>query len=217
MDRNQRLVSGAGRAAIGGGVLGLASLATVFAGEMTRGEEFLVTAGAQLAGWASFASAALLVVGLVGLALRHGESMSAAGQAALLVLCFATAITVGAASTLALVVPTLAVEAPALVETPPAAVPPTFVLSGLVMGICTIVVAVALRRTGTVPRGATTLLLVAAVVTMVPLPSRYFLLSFATGVLTLAAQPGSLNSASTSAATSMSAGSITSPGRPASE
>jgi hypothetical protein len=102
------------------------------------------------------------------------------------VLGFATAMTVGASSTLALVVPTLADEAPGLVADPPAAVPPTFIFSGFVMGICAIALAVALRRSGAAPAVATRLLIVGAVLTMVPLPSRYFLLSFAVGLLGLA-------------------------------
>ena len=58
------------------------------------------------------------------------------------------------------------------------------------MGICTIVLAVGLRRAGVTSKGITTLLLVGAVITMVPLPSRFFMLSFALGALALA--PGEL-------------------------
>lgn len=186
MDATQDLAKGAGRAAIVGGALGLAALVAVLAGEATQGADgFMDSAVAPLAGWASFAASALLVVGLLGLAVRHAAVLSGAGRVALLVLGFATALTVGATSTLALVVPTLVEEAPALVDDPPAAVPPTFILSGLVMGICAIVLAVGLRRAG-VGQRLTTLLIVAAVITMVPLPSRFFLLSVAVGMLALA-------------------------------
>jgi hypothetical protein len=75
---------------------------------------------------------------------------------------------------------------PELVSDPPAAVPPTFIFSGVVMGICGIVLAVGLRRAAVAPRAVTTLLIVAAVITMVPLPSRFFLLSVAVGLLALA-------------------------------
>ena len=185
----QELVAGAGRAAIAGGVLGLVSLATVLTGELSQGEDFMGTVAAQLAGWAGFVASALLVVGLLGVAVRYGPVLSGAGRWALLVLGFATAMTVGASSTLALVVPTLVDEAPTLVNDPPAAVPPTFIFSGLLMGVCAIVLAVGLRRAGAVPPTVGTLLIVGAVVTMVPLPSRFFLLSFAVGLLALARAP----------------------------
>lgn len=189
MAGTQELVAGAGRAAIAGGVLGLASLAVALTGEITRGEDFMGTVAAQLAGWAGFVASALLVVGLLGAAVRYAAVLSGAGRWALLMLGFATAMTVGASSTLALVVPTLADEAPALVNEPPAAVPPTFIFSGLVMGVCAIVLAVGLRRAGAVRPAVSTLLIVGAVVTMVPLPSRFFLLAFAVGLLTLTRTP----------------------------
>ena len=186
MDGTQGLVAGAGRAAVVGGVLGLGSLVAVLAGEVREGESFMGTTVAQLAGWAGFVASALLVVGLLGVAVRYGSLLSGAGRGALLVLGFATAITVGASSTLALVVPTLADKAPELVSEPPAAVPPTFILSGLMMGVCAIVLAVGLRRTGAAPGPVTALMIAGGVVTMVPLPSRFFLLAVAVGLLALA-------------------------------
>lgn len=183
MNGNDGLALGAGRAAIAGGVLGLGSLVAVLVGEGTKGTDFMGTPAAALAGWAGFVASALLMVGLVGVAVRFGAVLAGAGRAALLVLSFATAMTVGASSTLALVVPALVDRMPELVSDPPAAVPPTFIFSGLVMGVCAIVLAVGLRRTGAAPRGVTTLLIVGAVLSMVPLPSRFFLLALAVGLL----------------------------------
>lgn len=183
---NEELAGYAGWMSMAGGALGLVSVVLVIGGELLQGaDRFMGSGAAQLAGWAGFVSAALLAVGLIGLGARYASVLSRGGQVALLLLGGATAVAVGAASTLALVVPTLAESAPGLVEEPPAAVPPTFVLSGLLMGICAIVVAVGLRRAGAAPRFATRLLIVAAVVTMVPLPSRYFLLAAAVGLLAL--------------------------------
>ncbi len=188
MDTRDGLVVGAGRASVTGGVLGLASLLTVLVGEVTKGTDFMETTAAVLAGWAGFVAASLMAVGLLGVTLRYAAVLSATGRAALLVLGFAVAVTVGASSTLALVVPSLVDRMPEIVNDPPAAVPPTFIFSGLAMGICAIVLAAGLRRSGAVSRGVARLLIVAAVITMVPLPSRFFLLAFALGVLALAPQ-----------------------------
>lgn len=188
MDTRDGLVVGAGRASLAGGVLGLASLVTVLVGEVTKGTAFMDTAAAGLAGWAGFLAASLMVVGLLGVAVRHAAVLSPTGRVALLLLGFATAVTVGASSTLALVVPSLVDRMPELVTDPPAAVPPTFIFSGLAMGTCAVVLSVGLRRSGAISRGVAGLLIVAAVLTMVPLPSRFFLLAFALGVLTLAPQ-----------------------------
>lgn len=186
MNNHEGFIRTTGSAAVAGGVLAFASLVTVMAGEATMGDDFMGSPGAFAAGWGSFAGAALFSLGLIGFALTHLEVLSAAGRRAFGVLAVATAITTGAMATLALIVPHLAERMPDIVTDPPAAVPPTFIFSGLVSGVCAIVIAVGLRRSGQVSRTLTGLLIAGAIVTMVPLPSRYFLLSLAVGVLVLA-------------------------------
>ena len=89
---------------------------------------------------------ALIVVALVGVALTWAGVLSRVGSAALLGLVAATATTVGAAGTLALIVPTLNDVAPELATAPPAAVPATFILSGVAMGgIAGLTLALSLR------------------------------------------------------------------------
>lgn len=178
-------VRSTGIAAIVGGVLALTALVAVFVIEARADDNMMSSPGAMAAGWASFVAASLLAVGLLGVAVRYISVLSSAGRISLILLGFATAITVGATSTLALVVPYLLERTPDIVNNPPGAVPPTFILSGLVSGIAAIILASALRRAG--ERGiGTNLMFVGAVLTMVPLPSRFFMLAFAVGVLLLA-------------------------------
>lgn len=185
-------VRGAGRAAIVGGALGLVAMVAVFVIEARAGGMGSISSvGAAAAGWTSFVAVSLLVVGLLGVAARYASVLSVAGRTALGVLGFATAVTVGTTATLALIVPTLLDRMPELVNDPPAAVPASFILSGLVSGIATLVLAVSLRRSGQRSMG-TNLLFAGAVFTMVPLPSRFFMLAIAVGVLLLA--PGGVRS-----------------------
>lgn len=173
-------------ASLSGGVLALGSVVIVLVGEAGDPDAFMSSTGAKLAGMTGFVGACLLVVGLLGLAVRYVPVLGRGARTALGVLGFATAVTAGSAATLALVVPYIVEDLPALGTNPPAVVPPSFILSGVVMGVCGIVLAVALRRASAAPRWATTLLMVGSVVTMLPLPSRFFLLAIAVGALVLA-------------------------------
>ncbi len=187
MESTVTFVRGAGLASLAGGVLGLASLAGVLGGEIAIGMDGFAGSGLAIAaGWAGFLASGLLVVGLLGMAVRHAGHLSAVGRIAYLVLGLATAMTVGAASTMALVVPTLADSAPELIENPPGAIPPTFIFSGLLMGVCGLIVMTGLRRVRVVSRGVGFLLGIGSVVAILPLPSRFFLLAFAVGVVALA-------------------------------
>ena len=173
----QLIVTIARRAALAAGVIGLVAGSLAIGGEVAQGEEFMGSALAEVAGWLSFASPALLVVALVGVAVRWGARLTRGGATALLVLAFATAATVGAAATLALVVPALVDVAPEMAVSPPASVPATFIISGLVMAASGIALAISLRPHLT--KGQFRLLVIGSVVAMLPLPSRSFLLALA--------------------------------------
>ncbi|WP_110180548.1 hypothetical protein [Nocardioides solisilvae] len=180
------LVRGAGQASLAGGLLGAASLVGVLVGETTQGADFMATGAAELAGWAGFASACLLLLGLVGLAVRHGTALGRGGRAALAVAVLAGSVVTASASTLALMVPDLAVRAPEVTTDPPVAVPASFILGGLVLGVAGLVLANRFRRAAVAPRWSTTLFSVASVVAILPLPSRYFLLALAVGAVLVA-------------------------------
>lgn len=180
-------------AAMAAGVLATVSMAGVLAGEITQGTDFMGSAAAQLLGWAGFAAACALVVGVAGIGAALAPALSRAMTRVWAVLLLATAATAGAAATLALVVPALADRAPEIANDPPAAVPATFILSGLVMGVTGIVLGLGIRRAVPgLPRWVVNLLVVGSVVAIVPLPSRYFLFAF--GVAAVLAHVGEAGS-----------------------
>lgn len=164
--------------ALTSGVLATLSMVGVLAGEVLQGEDFMASAAAQGLGWAGFVAACALALAVAGLGLVLRNVLTPGMVRAWGVLVLATAATAGAAATLALVVPTLADQAPDLATEPPAAVPATFILSGLVMGVSGVVLGVALRRAvPALPRWVVNLFVVGSVVAILPLPSRFFLLA----------------------------------------
>lgn len=177
-------LTGTGRiAGLLAGATGLVSLVLVLGTETTSGED--MTSGSPgmllLAGSLTFASAALLVVAVMGLASGWGGSVSRAGAIVLGVMGLAAAASAAAASTVALVVPVLVARMPDLVENPPAAIPALFLVSGAVLGLSGLVTAFLWRSQ--VSRSRFLLLVGASIVCLVPLPSRSFLLGFAFAAL----------------------------------
>lgn len=171
----------AAQAAMVAAGLATVSLVGVIVGEVVVGTDFMSSTAAQLLGWGGFAAACALVLGIAGLGDRLAAGVQQAWWAVLLL---GTAATTGAAATLALVVPTLADRAPEIATDPPAAVPATFVISGLVMGVSGIALALRLRTDlPALPRAAFLLLVVGSVVAILPLPSRFFLLAAGVAVL----------------------------------
>jgi hypothetical protein len=163
------------------GALATVGMAGAIIGEVVVGTDFMETTAAQLLGWASFAAACAMVLGVAGL----GSRLRTSGEQTWWgVLLLATAATTGAAATLALIVPALADKAPDLANNPPAAVPATFILSGVVMGVSGILLALRVRAADPgLPRSVFLLLVVGSVVSILPLPSRFFLLAFGVAAL----------------------------------
>jgi hypothetical protein len=189
-EEHTEIVRWARAGALASGALGTVSMVGVLAGEVLQGEDFMGSSAAQALGWASFAAACALVLGVAGLGLVLGPALTRGMSRAWGVLLLATAAATGAAATLALVVPALVDRAPELATEPPAAVPATFILSGLAMGVSGVVLGLGLRRARPgLPRWVVNLFVVGSVVAIVPLPSRFFLLAL--GVAAVLAQvPG---------------------------
>lgn len=184
-------------AALAGGVLATVSMVGVLTGEILLGEDFMGSTAAQLIGWATFAAVGALTLGIAGIGVALTSVLSAAMTRVWGVLLLATAGATGGAATLALVVPTVAERLPGLAADPPAAVPATFIISGLVMGVSGVVLGIGLRRAvPELPRWTVNLFVIGSVVAIMPLPSRYFLFAFGVAAV-LAHLPGRTDTAST--------------------
>lgn len=165
------------RAALAAGIIGLMAAGIAVAGELTMGEDFMGSPAAGIGGWLAYASPVLMALALAGVAVRWSGHLGRGGVAALAVLVVSTAASIGAAATLALMVPTLVDLAPHLATSPPPAVPASFIASGLAMAVGGIALAVALRPH--LESRVFAFLVAGAVVAMLPLPSRSFLLALA--------------------------------------
>jgi hypothetical protein len=192
-DRTDPLVHTARSAATAAGVTGLLSLVGVIGGEVMVGTtDFMGSPLATVTAWLGFASACLLVLGVTGLLATVGRDAGTGARRALVGMQLAATVTAGAAATLPLVVVGIVDRAPELVDEPPTAVPATFILAGFALGVSGIALAVLLRRRAAFSARLTTFLLVASVVTIVPLPSRQFLVGFAVAALLATVQRAAL-------------------------
>lgn len=166
-----------------GGLLSLAVIVTVLAGEAIHGADFLLTSIARLAGFAALAAVSLLVVGIVGVAIRFAPVLSATGRVAVIVVMLAASVTVAVEGTYALVLIDVVARIPEIVENPPAAIQAAFPAGRFALGLAGILLAWSLRRSRLVPTASWVFLLIASVVALVPMPSSYFLFAFALGTV----------------------------------
>lgn len=166
-----------------GAALGLISLVMVLWGEVSGGADFMTSVSAELAAGAAFAGSCLLVVGMLGPVLRHAHLLGRPGRIGLLVLVASGASTAGASASL-LVATGIAERMPDVATDPPLAVPLIFILSGLVMGVSLIAVVLSVRAAVPTPSWLVRTAMVAAVVAMAPLPSRWFLVGLVCAALT---------------------------------
>jgi hypothetical protein len=178
------LVRWGGVAAVSSAVLALLSfvLYLVVVGgdrisEAATSAAFFLPSGAQLL------AMALLLIGLVALFVRQAEAFGALGLAGFVFALLGTTLAAGAAWSQVFVVPRLAEVAPAVADQGAGSVLAGFLLSFLVFGVGWLVFGVATLRTRVFPRWAVIVLMVGAVLSIIPLPSRALIVEIAAGYL----------------------------------
>ncbi|MCA1687304.1 MAG: hypothetical protein LC714_01595 [Actinobacteria bacterium] len=134
---------------------------------------FFLPSGAQLL------AMALLLVGLVALYVRQAEMFGALGLIGFLLALLGTTLAAGALWSQVFVVPRLAEAAPNVADRGTGSVLAGYLLSFLLFGVGWLLFGVATLRTQVFPRGAVILLIVGAVISIFPLPSRALILEFA--------------------------------------
>jgi hypothetical protein len=173
-----------GVAAITSAVLALLSfvlyLVVVGGGRLSKAATsaaFFLPSGAQLL------ALALLLIGLVALFVRQAEAFGVLGLTGFVIALLGTTLAAGASWSQVFVVPRLAEVAPAVADQGTGSVLAGFVLSFLLFGVGWILFGVATLRTGVFPRWAVILLIVGAVISILPLPSRALIVEIAAGYL----------------------------------
>ena len=161
--------------AVAAAPLGAASLTMMVAGEATGAS--MSSSLAIAAGVAGLAATVALLLGLVWLHHATSDRMAGRGAGAMVVALVGAALTVGAVWSMVFVAPSLDARHPGLINEPLLGVVAGYIGSHAVLGVGVLAWAVAARRTGAVPRAATTLLIVGGVVCVTPLPARYLVVA----------------------------------------
>lgn len=158
-------------------------LAIVGGGRISEAATSAASAAFFLPSGSQLLAMLLLLVGLVALFVRQAEMFGALGLVGFLLALVGTAMAAGALWSQVFVVPRLAEVAPAVVDTGAGSVLVGFLLSFLIFGVGWLVFGVATLRTRVFPRWAVMLLIVGAVISILPLPSRALVLEIAAACL----------------------------------
>jgi hypothetical protein len=136
---------------------------------------------------AALGSTLALLLVLVAMFVRQSGELGSFGVVAFVIALTGTALAAGASWTYVFVVPYLARNAPGLADESSGSVLVGFVVSYLLMGVGWLLFAVTTLRTKVFARWAVVLLIVGAVITVVPMPSRTLVLAVAAACLAFAA------------------------------
>ena len=145
--------------------------------EAATSAAFFLPSGVQLL------AMALLLIGLVALFIRQAEAFGSLGLAGFAFAFLGTTLAAGAAWSQVFVVLRLAEVAPDVADQGAESVLAGFLLSFLVFGVGWLVFGVATLRTRVFLRWAVIVLMVGAVLSIVPLPSRALIVEIAAGCL----------------------------------
>ena len=141
--------------------------------EAATSAAFFLPSGAQLL------AMALLLVGLVALYARQAEMFGPLGITGFLLALLGTTLAAGALWSQVFVVPRIAEATPSIADEAGGSVLAGFLLSFLVFGVGWLLFGIATLRTRMFPRWAVVLLIVGAVISILPLPSRALILEIA--------------------------------------
>ena len=145
--------------------------------EAATSAAFFLPSGAQLL------AMALLLIGLVAMFVRQADAFGALGLAGFVFALLGTTLAAGAAWSQVFVVPRLSEVAPAVADRGAGSVLAGFMLSFLLFGGGWVLFGVATLRTRQFPRWAVIVLIVGAIISIVPLPSRALIVEMAVGYL----------------------------------
>lgn len=164
---------GALAAIVAGGLLLIADLWSLVGGEPERFSDLAVTTSWTIVSSMYLIGVLLLLVALTGLYAHQSEEAGVLGVAGFLTALIGTGLLAGMMWTLAFVVPSAAIEAPAFLNAEQVAGPVDagFMLSGLAVAIGWALFGLATLRAGVFPRLAAIVLVVGAVITFLPLPA----------------------------------------------
>jgi hypothetical protein len=147
--------------------------------EAATSAAFFLPSGAQLL------AMVLLLVGLVALFVRQAEGFGGLGVAGFVLALVGTTLAAGALWSQVFVVPRLAEAAPEVADSGTGSVLAGYLISFFVFGVGWLVFGIATLRTRMFPRWVVILLLIGAVLSILPLPSRALIVQVAAAILGL--------------------------------
>jgi len=167
-------------------------LLEVIVGGSENFSEFAVTTPWTVLSTMFLLGSLLLLVALVGLYARQSEAAGTLGLAGFLVALVGTGLLVGMMWTMAFVVPSAAIEAPAFLDAEETAGPLDmgFMLSGIAVAVGWALFGVATLRARVFPRRAAIVLIIGALLTVLPLPATTLLIDVAVAWLGLSLLSG---------------------------
>lgn len=197
------LASATRRGAVLAGPAAVLSLLLLFAALAVSGSEVAELARSPLGALSSgvaLLSVGLLLLGLVHLARTVPGLQDRAGRWAVLAAGVGTLLLAGAAWSQLVVLPALAVEAPALANEGTGLVTFGYVVSFLATGLGWLLVALRLRGSELLSSGQVGVMIAGSVLMVAPLPTRWFLLGIAVSLVArtrAAAVPAAVPAAAT--------------------